>query len=240
MSQLQARDLVKWYGKRCAVDGVSLAFGRGEVVGLLGPNGAGKTTSFYLMLGLTRPNGGQVFLDGVEITPLPLHRRARLGLAYLPQEACIFRHLSVEDNLLAVLEASLLGARERRTRKDELLEELAISPFARQPASVLSGGERRRVEIARALATQPSFLLLDEPFTGVDPIAVAELQEIILRLRSRDIGILLTDHNVRDTLAITDRSYIIHQGKILTAGASAELLDDPLARQFYLGERFRM
>jgi len=238
--EFRSQELVKWYGRRCAVNGVSLGLSRGEIVGLLGMNGAGKTTSFHLMLGLTRPNGGRVFLDEEEISSLPLHRRARRGLAYLPQEACVFRHLTVEGNLMAVLQVLPLTPEEREARREKLLEELAISHLRRQPAAVLSGGERRRVEIARALASRPSFLLLDEPFTGVDPISVAEIQEIIIHLRSQEIGILLTDHNVRETLAITDRSYIIHEGKILTAGTSAELVDDPLARQFYFGERFRM
>ena len=240
MMEFQAEGLAKWYGKHLAVDGVTLGLNRGEIVGLLGVNGAGKTTTFYMMLGLTRPNAGRVFLDGKEINALPLHRRAELGIGYLAQEPSIFRHLSVEGNLVAVLEALPLSRQERKARLEKLLEDLAITHLRRLPAVVLSGGERRRVEVARALASQPSFILLDEPFTGVDPISVAELQEIITHLRSREIGILLTDHNVRETLEITDRSYIIHQGKILTFGSSAELVNDPLARQFYLGARFRM
>ncbi len=231
---------MKSYHHRRVVEGVSIEVGKGEIVGLLGPNGAGKTTTFYMLLGLVRPQTGRVCLNGEEITALPMHRRARMGLGYLPQETSVFRRLSVEQNLRAVLELLPLCAEERKERVETLLEEYGLGAVRRLAGQVLSGGERRRVEIARALATRPSFVLLDEPFTGVDPIAVAELQDLILHLRSQDIGILVTDHNVRETLAITDRAYIIHQGKILTSGLSAALPDDPVARKFYLGERFSM
>jgi len=236
---LSAAGLVKSYRRR-VVDGLSLEVGKGEIVGLLGPNGAGKTTTFYMLLGLVKPEAGRVSLNGEEITPLPMHRRARLGLGYLPQEACVFRKLSVEQNLLAVLELLPLSAGEREERLEALLGEFHLESLRTLSGRVLSGGERRRVEIARALATRPSFILLDEPFTGVDPIAVADLQDLILHLRSQEIGILLTDHNVRETLAITDRAYIIHQGRVLTSGPSASLPEDPVAREFYLGERFSM
>jgi lipopolysaccharide export system ATP-binding protein len=235
---LAAEGLTKTYSRRRVVDGISLEVGKGEIVGLLGPNGAGKTTTFYMFLGLVRPEAGQVRLGGRNITGLPMHLRARLGLGYLPQEACVFRKLTVEQNLAAVLELLPLSREQRKERLESLLAEFNLAPVRRYIGQVLSGGERRRVEIARALATQPAFILLDEPFTGVDPIAIADIQEIILHLRSKDIGILLTDHNVRETLAITDRAYIIHQGQILTSGNSQELPNDPAARKFYLGEKF--
>jgi lipopolysaccharide export system ATP-binding protein len=235
-----AQGLLKRYGRRAVVDGVDLEVSRGETVGLLGPNGAGKTTSFYLMVGLVRANGGCVTLEGDDITRMWMHDRARRGIGYLPQENCAFRDLSVEDNVRAVLEWMPLTADERRDRLENLVADFHLGAVRHARAAVVSGGERRRTEIARALATDPKYLLLDEPFTGIDPIAVAELQDIITDLRSRDIGIIITDHNVRDTLTITDRSYIIHQGKILTSGTSDELLEDPVARRFYLGDRFRL
>ena len=235
-----AQGLIKRYGRRAVVDGIDLEVSRGETVGLLGPNGAGKTTTFYLMVGLVRANGGNVTLEGNDITRMWMHDRARRGVGYLPQENCAFRNLSVEDNIRAVLEWMLLTPDERSERLETLIAEFHLEAVRQGPAGVVSGGERRRTEIARALATEPRYLLLDEPFTGIDPIAVAELQDIIRELQSRNMGIIITDHNVRDTLTITDRSYIIHQGKILTSGTSDELLEDPVARRFYLGDRFRM
>ncbi|NIM05080.1 MAG: LPS export ABC transporter ATP-binding protein [Armatimonadetes bacterium] len=238
--ELAAEGLVKAYHRRRVVDGISLKVSKGEIVGLLGPNGAGKTTTFYMLLGLVRAEKGRVSLNGDDITPLTMHRRARLGLGYLPQEPSVFRKLSVEQNLLAVLELLPLSAQQRRERMESLLEEFSLTHVRNSNGQVLSGGERRRVEIARALATRPSFILLDEPFTGVDPIAVADLQDLILHLRSQEIGILVTDHNVRETLAITDRAYIIHEGEILTSGPSSALPNDPIARKFYLGDRFSL
>jgi lipopolysaccharide export system ATP-binding protein len=238
--KLVAQNLKKRYGRRWVVNGANLEVGKGEIVGLLGPNGAGKTTTFYMMVGLTRPNVGRVAIDGADITKVPLHQRARLGISYLAQEPSVFRRLSVGDNILACLELQPLSRAERLHRRDELLEELHVAHLRDSPAYVLSGGERRRVEIARALATRPLFLLLDEPFTGIDPIAVDDIHQIITHLRSREIGILLTDHSVRETLSITDRSYIMFEGSILTSGPSAELPRDPVARKFYLGERFEM
>ena len=237
---LLAQGLVKRYGRRSVVNGVDLAVSPGEMVGLLGPNGAGKTTTFYMMVGLIRANGGRVLLEDEDITRTWMHDRARRGIGYLPQENCAFRHLSVEDNIRAVLEWMPLSAEEREKRFEELMAEFRLETVRHSPAGVVSGGERRRTEIARALATAPKYLLLDEPFTGIDPIAVAELQDIINELRSRNMGMIITDHNVRETLEITDRSYIIHEGKILTSGTSEELLEDPVARRFYLGDRFEM
>jgi len=238
--KLTADSLVKRYGKRTVVNGVSVEVNPGEIVGLLGPNGAGKTTTFYMVLGLVRPNGGSVHLDGQDITPLPTYQRARLGIGYLPQEPSVFRRLSVEDNLRAILQMLGLSEQEQEARLNQALEEFHVAHLRRAQGIVLSGGERRRVEIARALLTKPSFILLDEPFTGVDPISIADIKDILTHLRGRGIGILLTDHSVRDTLAITDRSYIISDGKILTEGPSATLPQDPMARKFYLGERFEM
>jgi lipopolysaccharide export system ATP-binding protein len=237
---LAAHALVKRYRGRPVVNGVDLEVSPGETVGLLGPNGAGKTTTFYMMVGLVEANAGEVKLDDRDITRMWMHRRARLGIGYLPQENCAFRRLSVENNIRAVLEWMPLTGEERRRRLEELVTEFRLQTVRESPAGVVSGGERRRTEIARALATNPRYLLLDEPFTGIDPIAVAELQDIIKELRSRKMGMIITDHNVRETLAITDRSYIIHEGKILTSGTSAQLLEDPVARRFYLGERFRI
>ncbi|HEY8417958.1 MAG TPA: LPS export ABC transporter ATP-binding protein [Limnochordales bacterium] len=235
-----ATGLVKAYHGRRVVDGVDLRVDRGEVVGLLGPNGAGKTTTFYMIVGLERSDGGRIELDGQDITRWPMYRRARLGIGYLAQEASVFRRLTVEDNLLAILEAVGVPREQRRERLEQLLEEFRIGHVRRQYGFMLSGGERRRTEIARALAANPSFLLLDEPFAGVDPIAVADLQEVIALLRSRGIGVLVTDHNVRETLAITDRAYIMHDGRILVSGDAASIAADPVARKFYLGERFRL
>ena len=237
---LAARGLVKRYGRRRVVDGVEIEVGSGETVGLLGPNGAGKTTTFYMIVGLVAANAGTVSLDGHDITRMRMHERARHGIGYLAQENSAFRHLSVVDNIAAVLEWTPLSADERRARLEALVEEFRLEAVRNAPAGVVSGGERRRMEIARALARAPQYLLLDEPFTGIDPIAVAELQDIIMHLRSRDMGMIITDHNVRETLRITDRSYIIYEGKILTAGTSEELVDDPAARRFYLGDRFQM
>ena len=237
---LAGRGLVKRYGRRAVVDGVSLEVQPGETVGLLGPNGAGKTTTFYLLVGLVLAHKGKVTLEEQDIGRLPMHRRARLGLGYLAQENSSFRRLTVAENIAAVLEWLPLSAAERRERLEELIEEFHLQTVRDAPAGVVSGGERRRTEIARALARAPRYLLLDEPFTGIDPIAVAELQDIVSDLRSRNLGLVITDHNVRETLRITDRSYIMYEGKILTSGTSEELLEDPVARRFYLGERFQM
>ena len=231
---------MKSYGGRRVVDGVDIEVERGEVVGLLGPNGAGKTTTFYLVLGLVRPDGGQILLDDEDISRLPMHLRCRKGIGYLAQEPSVFRRLSVRDNLLLILELQGLSKKERIERADELMEKLQIAHLADRPGGVLSGGERRRVEIARTLCTNPSFVLLDEPFTGVDPIAIDEIRELVLGLQSDDIGIIITDHNVRETLSITNRAYIISEGKIRTHGPSSELPNDPIARKYYLGERFEM
>lgn len=237
---LVAKDLVKKYRKRKVVNGVSLQVGRGEIVGLLGPNGAGKTTTFYQIVGFIKPDGGSVFLDDNEITGLPMYKRARLGLGYLPQESSVFRKMSVADNLMCILETTGLSKKERRAKRDSLLQELGIDKLADQKAYTLSGGERRRVEIARALVTDPGFLLLDEPFAGIDPIAVAEIQGIIRNLAERGLGVLITDHSVRETLAITDRAYIMYDGRVLISGSAQELADDPEARKIYLGERFTL
>jgi lipopolysaccharide export system ATP-binding protein len=240
MEGLIAQGLVKWFKHRKVVDDVSLDIQRGEVVGLLGPNGAGKTTSFHMMVGLLQADGGDIFLEGQEITGLPMYQRCRFGIGYLPQESSVFRKLSVEQNLLAILETLDLGGAERRTRARELLAELDLTALAPNPAYTLSGGERRRLEITRALVTSPRYLLLDEPFTGIDPIAIGDIQEIVARLRERGLGILITDHNVRETLAITDRAYILHDGKILVSGTANEIASNPRAREIYLGERFSL
>ncbi len=240
MEGLVAHELTKWFKHRKVVDGVSLDIQRGEVVGLLGPNGAGKTTSFYMMVGLLPVDRGRIFLEGREITGLPMYQRCRMGIGYLPQESSVFRKLTVEENLLAILETLDLSATERRERARALLGELDLTPLAPYPAYTLSGGERRRLEITRALVTSPQYLLLDEPFTGIDPIAIGDIQEIVARLRDRGIGILITDHNVRETLAITDRAYILYEGKILVSGTASEIARDPVAREIYLGERFSL
>jgi len=240
MEGLVALDLMKWFKHRKVVDKVSLDIQRGEVVGLLGPNGAGKTTSFYMMVGLLPSDGGRIFLEGQEITALPMYQRCRLGVGYLPQESSVFRKLTVEENLLAILETLDLSASERRERAAELLAELGLTALAPYAAYTLSGGERRRLEITRALVTSPQYLLLDEPFTGIDPIAIGDIQEIVGRLRQKGIGILITDHNVRETLRITDRAYIMYDGKILVAGTASEIAANPIAREIYLGEKFSL
>jgi len=237
---LRAEELVKTFQGRKVVSGVSLTVRPGEVVGLLGPNGAGKTTTFYMILGLVQADGGRVFLNGEEITTLPVYQRARRGIGFLPQEASVFRRLTVKENLMAVLETLPLSEAERRKRLDDLLHELNIAHLARAPAYTLSGGERRRTEIARSLATSPAFILLDEPFSGIDPIAVYDIQAMLMQLKSRGIGLLMTDHNVRETLQVVDRAYILHKGEVLLAGTAAELAADQKAREIYLGERFTL
>ena len=240
MSELRAVGLKKKYGSRIVVHDVSLSLKSGEVVGLLGPNGAGKTTSFYMIVGLIAADGGEIFIDERNITHLPIHRRARLGLGYLPQEASIFRRLSVAQNIQAVLELQGLSADGIQKRMEELLEDLHITHIRDNPAISLSGGERRRVEIARALATDPRFILLDEPFAGVDPIAVLDIQKIIRFLKERNIGVLITDHNVRETLGICDRATIINDGEVLASGRPDEIVYNESVRKIYLGENFRM
>jgi lipopolysaccharide export system ATP-binding protein len=240
MEGLIAQGLLKRFGDRRVVDAVSFDIQRGEVVGLLGPNGAGKTTSFYMMVGLLRPDGGRIFLEGEEITDLPMYKRCRMGIGYLPQESSVFRKLTVEENLLAILETLDLSHAERLERLRQLLLELDLAPLARHKAFTLSGGECRRLEITRALITSPRYLLLDEPFTGIDPIAIGDIQEIVARLRERGIGILITDHNVRETLAITDRAYILYDGNVRVSGTALELAQNPTAREIYLGEKFSL
>ncbi len=238
--ELRTEDLVKIYRKRRVVDGMNLHIGRGETVGLLGPNGAGKTTTFYMIVGFIRPDFGKVFIDNIEISSKPMYRRARLGIGYLCQESSVFRKMTVADNLMSILETLPLSRKERKDRMEQLLSDLGIEKVAHQKAYTLSGGERRRVEIARALVTMPGFLLLDEPFAGIDPIAVGEIQGIIKDMKDRGIGILITDHNVRETLAITDRAYIMYDGKILISGSATELAESPEAKKIYLGERFAL
>jgi lipopolysaccharide export system ATP-binding protein len=238
--RLVARGLCKSYRGRQVVSRVDLEVASGQVIGLLGPNGAGKTTSFYMVVGLVRPEQGKVFLDETELTPLPMYQRARLGISYLPQEASIFRKLTVEQNLLAILETLDLDARQRRKRCGQLLEELRLTHIARSHGYALSGGERRRVEIARALVIRPSFILLDEPFAGIDPIAVIDIQTIIAQLKERGIGVLISDHNVRETLGVCDQAYILNEGEILEFGEPATIAASPRARQIYLGEKFRL
>jgi lipopolysaccharide export system ATP-binding protein len=237
---LEARELSKLFRRRRVVDGVSVRIAPSEVVGLLGPNGAGKTTSFYLILGLVPPNHGRVLLDGEDITALPMYLRARRGIGYLPQEASIFRRMSVQDNLLAILEMRGVVSDEAHQRAEELVHEFGLTRVARTPGYALSGGERRRAEIARALASEPRYMLLDEPFAGIDPIAVSELQRIVVRLKEKGIGVLITDHNVRETLQITDHAYIISQGRIFRHGTPHELAADADVRRVYLGEHFRL
>lgn len=240
MSELRAVGLNKKYGSRTVVHDVSLALKSGEVVGLLGPNGAGKTTSFYMIVGLVAADGGEISIDGQNITHLPIHRRARLGLGYLPQEASIFRRLTVAQNIQAVLELQGLANGDIQNRQEELLEDLHITHIRNNPAISLSGGERRRVEIARALATDPRFILLDEPFAGVDPIAVLDIQKIIRFLKERNIGVLITDHNVRETLGICDRAYIINAGSVMAEGKPDEIIYNESVRKVYLGEHFKL
>jgi len=240
MRVLRSENLVKVYSRRPVVDGVSIDVKPGEVVGLLGPNGAGKTTTFYMIMGFIKPVTGDVFLGEERITPLPMYRRARRGIGYLAQESSVFRKLTVENNIMAILELQNLKRRERKERLEELLAELDITHLRKSRAYMLSGGERRRLEITRALATQPSYMLLDEPFAGIDPIAVEDIQKIIGRLTEKGLGILITDHNVRETLSICNRAYIMCDGKILTSGTAEFLVDDAGARRIYLGEKFRL
>ena len=237
---LQTRGLKKSYQKRLVVNGIDLTVGSGEVVGLLGPNGAGKTTTFYMVVGLSRPDSGQVFLDEEDITQLPMFLRARRGISYLPQEPSVFRRLTVEENLLAVLETMGIQRQERSRRAEELLSELRITHIARSYGYALSGGERRRVEIARALVTNPAFILLDEPFAGIDPIAVLDIQTIIAALKEKKIGILISDHNVRETLGVCDKAYIVNAGEVLEYGEPAVIAASKKAREIYLGEKFKL
>jgi len=237
---LRAEALVKRYRKRTVVRGVSIDVRQGEVVGLLGPNGAGKTTTFYMIVGMIKPDEGRVYLDDREITPVAMYRRARMGIGYLPQEASVFRKMSVEENIMAVLQMLPLGAGERARKCASLMADFNIAHLASSKGYMLSGGERRRTEIARALATDPHFILLDEPFAGIDPIAVEEIMRIVAALKRRGIGVLVTDHNVHETLSITDRAYLLFEGEILKAGTSRSLADDPEARKLYLGEKFRL
>jgi lipopolysaccharide export system ATP-binding protein len=237
---LKAENLVKIYRGKSAVDHVSIDVQCGEVVGLLGPNGAGKTTTFYIITGMIRPNSGKIYLDRQEITALPMFQRARRGIGYLCQEPSVFRKLTVEENILAVMEYTSLTKPERKARLDSLLNELSITRIAKQKAYTLSGGERRRVEIARALVTRPRFILLDEPFAGIDPIAVEDIQNIVIHLKDRGIGVLITDHNVHETLSITDRSYLLTNGRILKSGTSEFLANDTEARKIYLGSQFKL
>jgi lipopolysaccharide export system ATP-binding protein len=237
---LRAEGLVKTYGQRRVVDGVSLEVRQGEVVGLLGPNGAGKTTSFYAVVGLVRADEGHVYMNDQELTSMPMYQRGRLGIGYLPQEASIFRKLSVEDNIWAILELQNLTKSEQRQRLESLIDEFGLEKVRKSSGDVLSGGERRRTEIARALATDPQFILLDEPFAGVDPIAVEDIQRIVEQLRSKNIGILITDHNVQETLHITDRAYLLFEGRILKHGTAEELASDEQVRRVYLGQNFAL
>lgn len=238
--KLKSENIIKIYGDRQVVKGVSLEVNKGEIVGLLGPNGAGKTTSFYMIVGLIKPNGGRVYLDNNDISSLPMYKRSQLGIGYLAQEASIFRGMSVEDNLFSVLEMTNLSREEQNKKCEDLLSEFGLTKIRKNKGVLLSGGERRRTEIARCLATNPSFILLDEPFAGVDPIAVEDIQQIISKLRNKNIGILITDHNVHETLSITDRSYLLYEGKILKSGTSEELVSDELVRKLYLGQNFEL
>lgn len=240
LNLLETKGLIKSYGGRRVVDGLSISVGRSEIVGILGPNGAGKTTSFYMIVGIIPPESGQIFFDQVDITRKPIHDRCKLGMGYLAQESSIFRKLTVEENIMTILETLDISPRERKKRLQSLLEELNIAHLAKSKAYTLSGGERRRLEITRALVTNPSFLLLDEPFSGIDPIVVAEAQEIIKDLKKRGLGILLTDHNVRETLSITDRAYLVDEGRVSISGTAQDVINDPRAKQIYLGEKFRM
>ncbi|MCI0624746.1 MAG: LPS export ABC transporter ATP-binding protein [Acidobacteria bacterium] len=240
MQVLKTENLIKAFRGRRVVNELSLRIGQGEVVGLLGPNGAGKTTTFYIIVGLTSPDAGHVFLDGNDITRLPMFLRARSGISYLPQEPSVFRKLTVEENILAILQTLPLSSKQRRARLDELIEELGLRHVCKSHGFMLSGGERRRVEIARSLVISPSFILLDEPFAGIDPIAVFDIQRIINHLKAKQIGILVTDHNVRETLKVTDRAYIINEGRIFRSGTPKELATDEEVKQLYLGESFRL
>ncbi len=237
---LRTQNLVKRYKSRAVVNDVSVEVNQGEIVGLLGPNGAGKTTTFYMMVGLVKPNEGKIFLDEKEITKLPMYKRAQLGIGYLPQEASVFRKLSVEDNIKLVLEMTKLSKEEQKSKLENLLEEFGLIKIRESNGDVLSGGERRRTEIARCLATNPSFILLDEPFAGIDPIAVEDIQNIVRKLKKKNIGILITDHNVHETLTITDRAYLLFEGSILKTGSAQELADDEQVRRVYLGKNFEL
>ncbi|MEO0474052.1 MAG: LPS export ABC transporter ATP-binding protein [Bacteroidota bacterium] len=238
---LKASNLVKRYKQRAVVNDVSLEVKQGEIVGLLGPNGAGKTTTFYMIVGLIRPNAGNIFLQDKEITHYPMYRRGQMGIGYLAQEASVFRDLSVQDNIMAVLEMGTnLNVKQRRERVDQLLEEFSITHIRRSAGKLLSGGERRRTEIARALAVNPNFILLDEPFAGIDPIAVEEIQQLVMQLIQKKIGVLITDHNVHETLNITDRAYLLYEGRLKMSGTAEELANNPEARRLYLGENFQL
>ena len=239
-STLRSEDLVKIYKKRTVVNKATIEVSTGEIVGLLGPNGAGKTTTFYMIVGMIKPNKGRVFLDDSEITSIPMYKRARMGIGYLPQEASIFRRLTVEDNLLAVLEMTKLNSNQRKEKCNRLLEDLTITQIRKSYGYQLSGGERRRTEIARALATDPKFILLDEPFAGVDPIAVEDIMNIVANLKNRGIGVLITDHNVHETLSIVDKAYILINGVIFKSGSAVELAEDEEVRKLYLGEKFKL
>ena len=236
--KLKAVDLHKKYGNKEVVSGVSLEVNQGEIIGLLGPNGAGKTTTFYMIVGLIKPNKGKVYLDDLDITDFPMHKRARLGIGYLAQEASVFRNMSVEDNIMAILEIVEPDKKKRKERLEELLVEFGLAEKRKRLGKLLSGGERRRTEIARALASNPKFILLDEPFAGVDPIAVEDIQRIVSQLKNKNIGILITDHNVQETLAITDKTYLMYQGRILKHGTPKQLAEDELVRKVYLGQNF--
>lgn len=240
LNTIKAQNLVKIYGKRTVVNDLSLEIKQGEVVGILGPNGAGKTTTFYMIIGLAKPNGGKVLLNDIDITHKAMYKRARMGMGYLAQAPSIFAKLSVEDNVMAILETLKLSRKERKQRLEEALGELNLSKLARQKAYTLSGGERRKLEITRALVTNPAFIFMDEPFAGVDPIAVADIQDIIEKLRTKNIGVMITDHNVIETLKIVNRAYIIYEGRIIVSGSSMDLINDEEAKRLYLGERFTM
>ncbi len=238
--KLRAENLVKTYKGRNVVKGISVEVNQGEIVGLLGPNGAGKTTSFYMIVGLIKPNGGNIILDKVNITKYPMYKRAQHGIGYLAQEASVFRKLSIEDNIMSVLELTKLSKKEREMKMESLIEEFGLNHIRKNRGDLLSGGERRRTEIARALATDPNFILLDEPFAGVDPVAVEDIQRIVAQLKDKNIGILITDHNVQETLAITDRTYLMFEGSILKHGIPEELAEDEMVRKVYLGQNFEL
>ena len=238
--KLKAENLVKSYKGRKVVKGITIEVNRGEIVGLLGPNGAGKTTSFYMIVGLIKPNGGRIFLDNTEITSYPMYKRAQNGIGYLAQEASVFRKLSIEDNILSVLQLTKLSKKEQLAKMESLIEEFGLSHIRKSRGDLLSGGERRRTEIARALATDPNFILLDEPFAGVDPVAVEDIQRIVAQLKNKNIGILITDHNVQETLAITDRTYLMFEGSILKHGEPEELASDEMVHKVYLGQNFEL
>ena len=237
---LRSVGLIKRYKKRAVVDEVSIQVKQGEIVGLLGPNGAGKTTTFYMIVGMVRPNAGRVFMDDAEITKMPMYKRARNGISYLPQEASVFRRLSVRDNLMAILQTTSLPRKDQEEKCNRLMEEFGLTHIAASKGYMLSGGERRRTEIARSLALDPKFILLDEPFAGIDPIAVEDIMQIVIKLKNKNIGVLITDHNVHETLSITDRSYLLFEGKILKSGTAEYLANDPQAKKLYLGENFKL